>query len=241
MSALGIAQSTFAIIVVAVLLGLFVLLLLGSFVRARRASQKVGAPQAAGAAPAAPAAKEVVSRRDFFRRGLLGSLALFFAQFGGASIAFLWPNLKGGFGSVIELPDSPDAIKNQIQQSREPYYYGQGRFYMIGYSGTGTDTIYAGITAAGLMAIYQKCAHLGCRVPFCQQSQWFECPCHGSKYNYAGEWELGPAPTGLHRFQVAIDGDTVTVDTSFIIEGPPRGTDTIDQSPEGPFCVGGAA
>ncbi len=243
MSAVGIAQSTFAIAVVALLLGLFVLLLLGSFVRARRAGQKLGAPQAAGAAPAAaaPTAKEVVSRRDFFRGGMLVSLGIFTAQFGGASIAFLWPNLKGGFGSLIELPDTVESIKSQIQQSREPYYYGQGRFYMITYGGTGGDTLYTGITAEGLMAIYQKCAHLGCRVPFCQQSQWFECPCHGSKYNYAGEWELGPAPTGLHRFKVAVDGSAVTVDTSFIIEGPPRGTDTIQQAPEGPFCVGGAA
>jgi cytochrome b6-f complex iron-sulfur subunit len=241
MSAVGIAQSTFAIAIVAVLLGLFLLLLMGSFVRARRATQRVGAPQAAGAPAGAPAAKEVVSRRDFFRMGMLTSLGIFFAQFGGASIAFLWPNLKGGFGSVIELPDSADAIKNQIQQGREPFYYGQGRFYMIDYTGNGATGIYAGLTAENLMAIYQKCAHLGCRVPFCQQSQWFECPCHGSKYNYAGEWQLGPAPTGLHRFKVTVDGTTVTVDTSAIIEGPPRGTNTIDQAPEGPFCVGGAA
>jgi cytochrome b6-f complex iron-sulfur subunit len=239
---LGIAQSTFAIAIVAVLLGLFLLLLVGSFVRARKAGQKLGAPQAAGAAaPAGPAPKEVVSRRDFFRNGMLVSLGIFTAQFGGASLAFLWPNLKGGFGSVIELPDSLDSIKSQIQQAREPFYYGQGRFYMINYTGTGADSLYAGITAEGVMAIYQKCAHLGCRVPFCQQSQWFECPCHGSKYNGAGEWALGPAPTGLHRFRVTVEGSTVTVDTSAIITGPPRGTDTIDQAPQGPFCVGGAA
>ena len=91
------------------------------------------------------------------------------------------------------------------------------------------------------MALYQKCAHLGCRVPFCQQSQWFECPCHGSKYNYAGEYQLGPAPTGLMRFKVEVSGSTVKVDTSTIIPGPPRGTNTIHQAPEGPFCVGGAA
>ena len=55
------------------------------------------------------------------------------------------------------------------------------------------------------MALYQKCVHLGCRVPFCQTSQWFECPCHGSKYNEAGEYQLGPAPTGLNRFKLTID------------------------------------
>jgi cytochrome b6-f complex iron-sulfur subunit len=241
MSAVAIAQSTFAIAIVALLLGLFVLLLAGSFIRARRAGSGPVGPT--GAATAAPTSKEVVSRRDFFRGGLLTSLAIFTAQFGGASIAFLWPQLKGGFGSVLQLSDTVDSIKSQISQARQPYYFGKGRFYLINYEelgGTGTKSLYQGITAEGLMALYQKCAHLGCRVPFCQQSQWFECPCHGSKYNEAGEYRLGPAPLGLSRFKVTVSGTTVTVDTGNPIEGPPRGTDTIHQAPEGPFCVGGA-
>lgn len=40
---------------------------------------------------------------------------------------------------------------------------------------------------AGIVALYQKCPHLGCRVPQCVTSQWFECPCHGSQYNQVGE------------------------------------------------------
>jgi cytochrome b6-f complex iron-sulfur subunit len=238
------AQSTLAVAVVALLLVLFLVLLLSSLIRARRGGREAPAPTPAGAARArrgGPKPKRVVSRRDFFRGGLLASLGVFAAQFGGASIAFLWPSLKGGFGSVITLPDPPASILDQIHSDRQPFYFGAGRFYLIDYSGDGVSTIYAGITAeaAGgrLMAIYQKCAHLGCRVPFCQQSQWFECPCHGSKYNYAGEYQLGPAPKGLSRFKVAVSGTTVTVDTSNIIDGPPRGTNTIHQAPEGPFCV----
>ena len=46
------------------------------------------------------------SRRDFFRKSLIASLLVFGAQFGGASIAFLWPNLKGGFGAVIDAHGS---------------------------------------------------------------------------------------------------------------------------------------
>ena len=33
-----------------------------------------------------------------------------------------------------------------------------------------------------------------------RRSQWFECPCHGSKYNRVGEKHGGPAPRGLDRF-----------------------------------------
>ena len=93
-----------------------------------------------------------------------------------------------------------------------------------------------GAIVEGLMAVYQRCAHLGCRVPYCQISGWFECPCHGSKYNIAGEYELGPAPTGLSRFPIKIDSGNLMVDTSTILPGPPRGTDTVHQQ-HGPFCV----
>ncbi|HEX9234772.1 MAG TPA: ubiquinol-cytochrome c reductase iron-sulfur subunit [Actinomycetota bacterium] len=248
----GIAQSTFAIILVAVLFGLFVLLLLGSFARSRRAAQTLAVtgegarPAVPTAATRGPRAKPVMSRRDFFRGGLLASLGIFAAQFGGATIAFLWPNLKGGFGSTITLTDSPEAILGQITSQRQPFYFGAGRFYLIDYTGNGDKPggVYDGLTAqvagSALMALYQKCAHLGCRVPFCQQSQWFECPCHGSKYNYAGEYQLGPAPNGLQRFPVKIEGGQLKVDTGNPTAGPPRGTDTIHQSPEGPFCVGTA-
>jgi len=248
MSALAVTSSTFAVAIVVLLFGLFVLLLLGSFVRSRRAAseQPTSAPARVSgitqAAPAAPAAKprRVVARRDFLRGGLLTSLVIFAAQFGGATLAFLWPNIKGGFGSVILLPDSLDSIKSQIATGRQPYYFGAGRFYIVNYEalgGTGTNTIYQGLIEDGLMALFQKCAHLGCRVPFCQQSQWFECPCHGSKYNEAGEYRLGPAPQGMYRFAVKVEGQSVKVDTSSVVLGPPRGTDTIHESPEGPFCV----
>lgn len=247
MSELAISSSTFAVAIVVLLFALFLILLMGSFVRSRRAASTAGgaaaAPRVSGiaaTAPAGPKPRRVVARRDFLRGGLLTSLVIFAAQFGGATLAFLWPNIKGGFGSVILLPDTLDSIKSQIATGRQPYYFGAGRFYIINYEalgGTGTNTIYQGLIDQGLMALFQKCAHLGCRVPFCQQSQWFECPCHGSKYNEAGEYRLGPAPQGMYRFAVKVEGQAVKVDTSSVVLGPPRGTDTIHESPEGPFCV----
>jgi hypothetical protein len=41
----------------------------------------------------------------------------------------------------------------------------------------------------------------------------------------------------MDRFKITIDGDNVLVDTSEVILGPPRGTDTISEPPQGPFCV----
>ena len=227
-----------AILIASTMTVLFVGIYGFSLVESRR---RPGLPGSTSVEPRAGVSKppRSVTRRDFFRGGLLASLALFGAEFGGASLALLWPNLKGQFGSRIVAGSLTD-IKSYIESQNQPYYYGAGRFYIVAYDGNGTNTIYKGLVQDQLMALYQKCPHLGCRVPFCQQSEWFECPCHGSKYNRAGEYELGPAPTGMKRFPLSVDGDNVVVDTSVIVNGPPRGTDTIHEPPQGPFCVGGA-
>ncbi len=154
--------------------------------------------------------------------------------------AFLWPNLKGGFGSAIDAGKLTD-IKAQIQSTNQPVYFGAGRFYIVPFTGKPSGNVNyeaEGVATQGIMSLYQRCPHLGCRVPFCQQSQWFECPCHGSKYNFAGEYQLGPAPRGMDRFKVTVTASgEVMVDTSQIILGPPRGTNTIHEPPQGPFCV----
>jgi cytochrome b6-f complex iron-sulfur subunit len=75
-------------------------------------------------------------------------------------------------------------------------------------------------------------------VPWCKTSQWFECPCHGSQYNRVGEKKGGPAPRGLDRFRITVEGGNVVVDTSLIIPGPPIGTNTTGQESEGPHCIG---
>jgi len=185
------------------------------------------------------ARKRGMSRRDFFRVSWLGSMGLALGGFAGASLGFLWPSLRGGFGSKINLGDV-ESLKEQI--AAEPsglLYFPEARSYLISYKPTaGNEDVYGDASQEGLLAIYQKCAHLGCRVPSCATSQWLECPCHGSRYNKAGEYKFGPAPRGLDHFPLAKDGSSISVDTATRIPGPPRGTDTISQSPAGPHCVG---
>jgi len=232
-TALELTTATVAVIVVLIGVILFAFFFSISLLRAnRRVSRQGEAP---------PKPVTVVSRRDFQRRALVTSVLLFSAEFGLGTIGFLWPNLRGGFGSKINAGSIND-IKSFIQGNKQPFYVGQGRFYIIEWDGTpgaGQANYPAlGVTVNGIMPLYQKCVHLGCRVPFCQQSQWFECPCHGSKYDgAAGEYQLGPAPRGLDRFTVEMQGDQVVVDTSSVVLGPPRGTNTINQPPQGPFCV----
>jgi len=246
MTTVAITSGTVAVVVVVFLLDLFAVLLAMSFLRREQEAAGEGAavvrPAEEAAKPAGAKTTKVVTRREFFRRSWLASLGLFAAEFGLATIAFLWPNLKGGFGATFTV-GTVDEILGAIEETNQPYYFGAGRFYIVPYDGsgkdeaTGTDYPSQRVETDGLMPLYQRCVHLGCRVPFCLQSQWFECPCHGSKYNRAGEYQLGPAPRGMDRFKIAIEGDQVTVDTSEIVQGPPRGTNTIHQNPEGPFCA----
>jgi cytochrome b6-f complex iron-sulfur subunit len=238
---LAISTGTLVVIVVIVVVDLFAVIFGLSFLRARREQRAAeAAATAAALGEPAPAAAKPISRREFFRKSLVASLLVFGAQFGGATLAFLWPNLRGGFGSVINAGKLAD-IRTQISSTEEPVYSGTGRFYLVLYDGRPTDEIdyrSSSLVAEGLMPLYQRCVHLGCRVPFCKQSQWFECPCHGSKYNTAGEYKLGPAPRGLDRFRVEVtEAGDVLVDTSEVINGPPRGTDTLNRPQAGPFCV----
>ena len=180
-----------------------------------------------------------VARRTFLNRALLGALSVFGVAFGGGTVGFVWPNVLPGFGKKVRVGKLRDVV-SKINADRVPYYNSEGRFYLVAYDTSDPDNRYvqAGVAKEGIMAIYQKCAHLGCRVPFCEQSQWFECPCHASKYNRAGEKMLGPAPAGLWRFPIEIDdAGIVFVDTAEATAQPSIGVDTLHQPPAGPFCT----
>jgi cytochrome b6-f complex iron-sulfur subunit len=183
------------------------------------------------------AKKRGMSRRDFFRNTWLASVGVSLAGFGAASLGFLWPTLRGGFGAKLELGNINDLKTELGGMPGGMKYFPEARTYLTLYDGNGADTVYKDFAVGGFIATYQKCAHLGCRVPFCATSKWFECPCHGSQYNRVGEYRSGPAPVGLSHFPITIDGPNLTVDTAAPGAASPRGTDTIGQQPEGPHCV----
>jgi cytochrome b6-f complex iron-sulfur subunit len=185
-----------------------------------------------------------VTRRQFFNRGIVTFFGLGLGGFGASVLAFLWPKLGGGFGSVINI-GTPASIDAKIDDGDGFAYYPEGRMWVTHYPKAALPAakrVYSPAELvgmeAGYTALYQKCVHLGCRVPQCVSSQWFECQCHGSQYNRNGEKKGGPAPRGLDRFGLKV-GKTISVDTGNVIIGPPIGTNTTGQEAEGPHCVGG--
>src|SRR5438309_11179561 len=62
-----------------------------------------------------------VTRRQFLNRGIVTAFGLGLGGFGLASLAFLWPSLKGGFGSTIKAGALND-ILGQIRDKQTPVY-----------------------------------------------------------------------------------------------------------------------
>jgi cytochrome b6-f complex iron-sulfur subunit len=131
----------------------------------------------------------------------------------------LAPQRSGAFGGTVVAGPVNEFPEGTVR------YYLDGRFYVTSYEGS-------------LYALYQKCPHLGCRVPFCGGSGQFECPCHGSVFNIKGEYLDGPAPRGMDRFPIRVEGDSVVVNTGSTEEGPAKGILTGPSEPSGPSCLG---
>ncbi|MGH9053151.1 MAG: ubiquinol-cytochrome c reductase iron-sulfur subunit [Acidimicrobiia bacterium] len=183
-----------------------------------------------------------VTRRQFFNRAILTAFGSYLALLAVSMLGFFWPKLGGGFGARIDAGDV-EQLKDQLLQQDGtviPAYVPEARGYVVPFpegEAVGTDFEGNPVIVAGLTALYQRCVHLGCRVPWCHPSQGFECPCHGSKYNLHGEYEAGPAPRNLDRFLVEVDeGNHLIIDTSQIIQTARAQHKTVPY-PQGPPCV----
>jgi Rieske Fe-S protein len=86
---------------------------------------------------------------------------------------------------------------------------------------------------AGLLALYAADPHLGCRVGLAADlaaepgvarpaNVVFVNPCHGEQYDVLGRYLAGPAPRGLDRFGITVEGASVVVDIGAFAYGPDR-------------------
>jgi len=186
-----------------------------------------------------------VDRRTFLRYGLIGATSAGLGGFALSAFGFMWPRLGEGFFGETAVGNAEELART-IQDERAPQRMEGGLSVIVwDPSMSGAEQAYGEHHRAilsddvGLMAVNSgSCPHLGCGVPWCQSSQWFECPCHGSRYNRLGEWQFGPAPRGLDRWPSFIDDEgQLVVDFGEELTGPARTANILDQNPEGPHCV----
>ena len=201
-----------------------------------------------------------ISRRSFMRRMLGVGVGILSLEFLGGTLAFLWPNLTEGLGADISL-GTADEITGQFPGWAEglPYIYNQANLFFVNVPAAkarveGDGSVGQPVPDPGtdvdeelplpdrsVLALWRKCPHLGCQIPqLCDQSQWFECLCHGSKYSILGEKRDGPAPRGMDRFPVVVENGAYVVQTREVISGPPVGQVTFDdRAPTAmPHCTG---
>ena len=161
-----------------------------------------------------------LSRRKLLRNGWRAGGGLLVSAAAWTTWELLRPLTSNAAGGKLPVGSAADF------QAGTATYVREGRFWMANADGH-------------LLALSQKCPHLGCRVPFCESSGRFECPCHGSIFDIGGEWIAGPSPRGMDRHPVSLEGDVVVVDTDKHLAGPDHGAKKFFTPAKGPACIEG--
>ncbi len=139
----------------------------------------------------------LATRRSFVRNATLGAVSIVLAEVVGGLVYLLWPLKTHGFGGELSVTSA-----NIPEVNGAPFKYVPGKFYLIH-------------TEEGLLALYWKCTHLGCTVPWNEGEQRFHCPCHGSIYLYNGVRVAGPAPRPLDLMPITVlESGDVMVNTN---------------------------
>ena len=131
---------------------------------------------------------EFIQRRQFLARLWGAGTGLIAVAAAWTSWDLLQPLRTTGFGGLVR------AIRPEAVPDTGIVEVAAARSYLTKVDG---ETI----------ALSEKCTHLGCRVPFCESSGRFECPCHGSKFSRSGEYVAGPAPRGMDRYPTSVNAD----------------------------------
>jgi cytochrome b6-f complex iron-sulfur subunit len=151
--------------------------------------------------------RNVITRRLFILGGFWSAVGLLILGLVGAPLDFMWLRKVGGFGGTI--PVSPDRIPDP---GGDPVPILEGRFWLVNLEAGTTPN--GESTPGGALALWRKCPHLGCTIPYRADFEfqgrrgWFRCPCHGSTYTKeGGVIVFGPAPRPMDVFPITVRDD----------------------------------
>ncbi len=142
-----------------------------------------------------------VSRRGFLKLAWGAAGLAVLGESGWLAYRFFSPKVvEGEFGGVFEVGAVDDFPPGSVTPITA------GRFYLVR------------LTDGGFLALYRKCTHLGCAVPWDPAKGQFVCPCHASAFEADGEVLNAPAPRPLDRFSLTIENGAIKVDTGTTIQ-----------------------
>lgn len=141
---------------------------------------------------------KLFSRLDFLNLLAGGAGVVAASEIVFVGLRFLAPKTAAGeFGGLFNLGD-PDQFPPGSVTPVE-----SGRFYL------------ARLQDGGFLALYRRCTHLGCSVPYDPATEQFVCPCHGSAFTIDGNVLNSPAPRPLDTFLVSVNpSGEIIVDTA---------------------------
>jgi cytochrome b6-f complex iron-sulfur subunit len=174
----------------------------------------------------APEKRLMMTRRSLVRTSFWAGLGVTIAGLLLGFLNFFWPRQVTGFGGIVKVPAT------QVPKPGDPpKRIFEGKFFLVNLEpGGGVPPEFQAAAApsrtGGLLALWQRCPHLGCTVPWRPEFEfegvkgWFRCPCHGSTYTTAGIRVFGPAPRPMDTMDLKVNSDgSVDVDTGKITTG----------------------
>jgi cytochrome b6-f complex iron-sulfur subunit len=138
-----------------------------------------------------------LSRRTFLGLTWAASFVGLVGQAGAALFQYFKPRIVvGNFGGAVVVGTPDEFAPGTVT------YFRKGRFYV------------SRLEDGGLLAMFQRCPHLGCTVPWREDHGQFQCPCHDSSFTRRGEVIDGPSPRPLDLFPMSLQEGKLVVDTS---------------------------
>ncbi len=143
-----------------------------------------------------------IARRRLLRYGFFGVLSLAGAEVLASAVPFMQVRKIVGLGVSVNVGPRSEVLTAFRATNDAPILFRQGHFFLIHPPG-------------GVVAVYRKCTHLGCAVPWSAAEDLFHCPCHQSKYDKHTAVVLdGPAPKPLQLFHISETDAGLVVDTN---------------------------
>lgn len=143
-----------------------------------------------------------IKRRQLLRMGFLGGTLLALTEVTAVFFPFFNVNKITGLGGLIPAGKKADILAKFKATNDAPQLFSESKFFLVH-------------APSAIAAVYRRCTHLGCAVPWNPAEDQFHCPCHGSLYDkHTAAVKGGPAPRPLDLFHVKDQNGTLIVDTN---------------------------
>jgi cytochrome b6-f complex iron-sulfur subunit len=177
------------------------------------------------AAPAPERTGPAISRRGVLRLAFWSALFASVGGIGATMVNAVYPRKITGFGGPIVVPAARIPAPGD-----DPVRILAARCWLVNLlPDEGLLASDKESSQGGLVALWQKCPHLGCTVPWkpgfpvqedpIARDGYFNCNCHGSTYTKAGTLIRDPATRSMDTMEIEVGAGGIVIQTGKIAHG----------------------